>query len=305
MSTCAHVARSWLALSALALALPACPSEVPVPVDDDDATTPVLGEPGCVVRVTNGTNETMASLSTAQTVTQFEPVELLDEPLGAGAERDLPLVPQQHHLVAVSEGGGWYEVGWVLCVWDEALAVTIEPADLRPAGIKLENATSQDIVSVVLSPVGALAWGPNLVDGDPLRQFTSREFPLDPGRWFAFARNAEGLGYFVNFELLLTPPQADLGISRMFTVPGDLCTWRIENGYAEDLVGVHFLEETTGLFLATMMPAGLWMPTGDAVDGAFPPGTWEIEVRFFDGTSRVESGVVCTDGEHYESVASP
>jgi len=282
-----------------------CPTEGSEPVDDDDATFPGVDDPGCILEVTNGLSEAITSFNTADNETQYEAVELFSEPLGSGESRRLEIVPQGHHLVARGQGGAWYEAGWVLCVWDESLVVVVEPEDLRVPGLKIENGTSEDIVTLTLSPVGLLDWSENLVDGDPLAQFSSRVFPLEQGRWYALARNAAGLGYLANFELFAEPPQFELGISRMLTVPGEPCLWTVVNAHIEELVRVTFTEQTTGAFLATGLPEGEMMPTGESAEGVLAPGVWDLDVRFMDGGQALDSGFVCSDGETYVFEATP
>lgn len=292
-------------LTSVLLLLVGCPTADGPSDDDDDASGPGLEDPGCTLLLTNGLSAPITSFNTAGNQTQFEAVELLDAPLASGESRDLEIVPQGHHLVARDGVGAWYEVGWVLCVWDETLVIDVELEDLRVPGLMVENGTSEDIVTLTLSPVGALDWSENLVEEDPISQFSNRVFPLAEGRWYALARNAQGLGYLANFQLLAEPPQVELGISRMLTVPGEPCGWTIVNEHIEELVRVTFTEQFTGAFLATGLPEGEMLPTGESVDGVLAPGTWDLDVRFMDGGQALDSGFVCADGESYLFEASP
>lgn len=292
-------------LASVLLLLIGCPTGDGPSGDDDDATGPGLDDPGCTLVVTNGLSEAITSFNTADNATQFDAVDLIDSPLASGDSRNLEIIPQGHHLVARDGSGAWYEVGWVLCVWDETLMIDVEQEDLRVPGLKVENGTSEDIVTLTLSPVGTLDWSENLLAGDPIPQFSNRVFPLAEGRWYALARNSQGLGYLANFELLAAPPQVELGISRMLTVPGEPCGWTIVNQHIEELVRVTFTEQFTGAFLATGLPEGEMLPNGDSVDGVLAPGTWDLDVRFMDGGQAVDSGFVCTDGETYVFEAAP
>jgi hypothetical protein len=294
----------------LAVLMFGCPTSGPTPQvddddDDDDAATPGLDDPGCTLIVTNELGTPVVSINSADNIIQFGGVELLDTTLSPGATVDLELEPRGHHLVAQDDEGGWYQLGWVLCVWDEALSMSVLPDDLREPGLKIENGTSEDIVSLLVSPVGSLDWGDNLVAGSPIDQFSNRTFPLEQGRWYAIARNAQGLGYLANFQLLAQPPQIELGISRMLVVPGEPCIWTISNQHDSPLVRITFTEVTTGAFLATAIPDGDSVASGESVEGVLGPGTWDLDVRFMDGLAAFDTSFVCVDGDSYLLEAAP
>ena len=304
---------SWLAV-ALCAPLLGCPSEPAAPrddeptatPDDDDASTPdSLGEPGCVLAVTNGTKTTLSSLSSGVTPLQFEPEELLAAPLLAGERRELTVAPRGHHLVALDEAAGWYAVGWVLCVWDEALAVTVSPGDLLPPGIRLENGTSADITSLRLSPVREVAWGEELLLDSPIPDFGFRNFALPLGRWYVLARNELGTGYFANFEVLTTPPQFELAISRMFVVPGQPCTWTVTNAHDAALVRIGFTEAEGPGFVSFTLPVGEPLQPGEMAQGFLPPGIWNLELRFSSAQFATFEGLLCIDAEQLAIEGAP
>lgn len=299
--------RWLLRASCLTLVLAGCTTPDPLPVDDDDdddSTQPGLGDPDCSLQLTNHTGMPLSSMTTATSEAQLDGVELLAEALPDGATVTVPLEPRAHHLVGLTPDGAYYAVGWILCIWDEELTVAVEDEHFVLPGLRVDNGTSEALVSLELSPVGALQWSENLLGGDPIPSFGRRDLSLDPGTWYAMVRNEQGLGYLANFVLMNQPPQFELSISRLQTVEGEPCTWGIANRAAMEVVGVSFTG-SGGMFFNQVMPMGVYLEPDEAIDGVLPPDDWSLTVFYIEGSQFTPPPFTCVSGEHFEWEAAP
>ena len=286
-----------------------CPTGDPQPLDDDDVvaddddTTDELGDPGCTLEITNRTGMLLTSLSTATSEAQLDAIELLTEALPDGATEPVSLEPRAHHLVGLTEDGSYFAVGWILCIWDEELVVDVQAEHHVLPGLRVDNGTSAALVSLELSPVGELDWSANLLEGDPIVPFGTRDLGLPPGGWYALVRNEQGLGYLSNFVLMTQPPQFELSISRLPTVEGEPCSWSILNDSELEIVGVSFT--APGMFFNQVMPMGTYLVAHDSVEGVLPPADWALTVFFIQGSQFIPSPFTCASGEDFQWDAEP
>ena len=281
-----------------------CPTEPPgadptPPVEsvpDERPTPPPVHPDGCLFRLANETGGPIASVSLA--TSNELPEELVSGTFADGDVLERRIASGDYAVLALDGDDNLYDVGFVVCVLDETLAVVLDESLLRPAGMTIWNDTQSSIVSLKLSD--AFTWQFDEILETPLDPIANRHIPIPVGQWYLLAEDSSGTRYLENFALWSDNPFGELVIHPDTAFVGEPCTVTIENGTQSQITWLILRSEGELLWFGDVFQPGMDFGPGGTLDALVTPGLeWTVYAYDADANETASAPFTCAAGAQH------